>query len=175
MTDYQVYKKRRLRNEERLAVMQIDMLGRSFEDAVRALSDRLARVKGVQRDLGMVRWVCRRLVHEALNTDPGVPEEIAAQIVRQSRAFRFGLERISPIRKMEECVMTLEDEWNMIQIVLDSRCGLCLKTGEECSRCGVRKLLRKFVDEPEPGVLTECGYMGCNLSDSKKLNKQERL
>lgn len=175
MIDYAEYKKRRLRNEERLAVMQIDMLGRSFEDAVHVLEERLARVRGVKRDLGMVRWICRRLVHEALNTDPGVPEEIAAQIVRQSRDFRFGLERISPVRKMEECVMTLEDEWNLLQIVLDSRCGLCLKNGEECRRCKIRTLLRKFVDEPEPGSLTECGYMGCNLSDSKKLNKQERL
>ena len=85
------------------------------------------------------------------------------------------MERISPARKMEECVMTLEDEWNFIQIVMDSRCKLCLKIGEECRRCRIRKLLRKFVDEPEPGSLTACGYMGCDLSDNRKLNRQERL
>ena len=173
--DYPEYKKRRLRNEERLAVMQIDMLGRSFEDAVRALGGRLEKVKGVKRDLGMVRYICDRLIKETLETDPGVPGEIAAQIIRQSRGFRLSLERISPVRKMEECVMTLEDEWKLIHITLDSRCGICLKVGEECRRCEVRKLLRKFVDEPEPGSLTECGYQGCDLSDSKKLNKQKRI
>lgn len=173
--DYLEYKKRRLRNEERLAVMQLDMLGRSFEDAVRALGGRLANVKNVKRDLGMMRYICNRLVRATLETDPGVPGEIAAHILRQSRDFRFSLERISPVRKMEECVMTLEDEWKLIHITLDSRCGICLKTGEECRRCKVRALLRKFVDEPEPGSLTECGYQGCDLSDSKKLNRQERL
>lgn len=173
--DYKEYKKRRLRNEERLAVMQIDMLGRSFDDAIRVLGGRLEHVKGVKRDLGMIRHICKRLVYEALNTDPGVPGEIAAQIIRQSRDFRFALERISPVKKMEECVMTLEDEWKLIHITLDSRCKLCLKSGEDCKRCEIRKLLRKFVDEPEPGSLTECGYQGCDLSDSQKLNKQERI
>lgn len=40
--DYKEYKKRRLRNEERLAVMQIDMLGRSFDDAIRVLGGGLS-------------------------------------------------------------------------------------------------------------------------------------
>lgn len=173
--DYSEYKKRRLNNAERLAVMQIDMLARSFDNAIGVLEGRLSGVKGVKRDAGMLRYICRRLVREAIETAPGVPADIAAQILRQSRDFRFGLERISPVRKMEECVMTLEDEWQLIQITLDSRCKLCLKDGEECRRCKIRALLRKFVDEPEPGSLTECGYMGCDLSDSKKLNKQERL
>lgn len=173
--DYPEYKKRRLRNEERLAVMQLDMLGRSFETAVSALGGRFEQVKNVKRDVGMMKYICNRLVRAALETDPGVPGEIAAQIMRQSRDFRFALERISPVRKMEECVMTLEDEWKLIHITLDSRCKICLKTGEECRKCEVRKLLRKFVDEPEPGSLTECGYMGCDLSDSKKLNRQERI
>ena len=52
--DYHEYKKRRLRNEERLAVMQLDMLGRSFQDAVHVLEERLKNVKGVKRDAGMV-------------------------------------------------------------------------------------------------------------------------
>ena len=173
--DYGEYKKRRLRNEERLAVMQLDMLGRSFEDAVRVLEGRLSKVKGVKRDLGMIRYICKRLVRETLETDPGVPSEITAQILRQSRDFRFGLERISPVRKMEECVMTLEDEWKLIHITLDSRCSLCLKSGEECRRCEIRSPLRKFVEEPEAGMLMECGFQGCELSDSKKLNRQERL
>lgn len=173
--DYAEYKKRRLSQAERMAVMQLDMLQRSFNDAVNALSDRLAGVKGVKRDIGLLNYICRRLVKEALTAAPGAPEEIAAHILRQSRDFQFELKRISPVRKMEECVMPLEDEWNFVHIALDSRCGLCLKTGEECRKCKLRGLLRKYVDEPEPGSMTECGFMGCDLSDSKKLNKQERI
>lgn len=170
--DYPEYKKRRLRNEERLAVMQLDMLTRSFGEAVCALENRLKGYKYTKRDPNCVLSICKKLVREALGESP---QDIAAQIMRQSRDFRFALERISPVRKMEECVMTLEDEWKLIHITLDSRCKICLKTGEECRKCEVRKLLRKFVDEPEPGSLTECGYMGCDLSDSKKLNRQERI
>lgn len=170
--DYREYAKKRLRNEERVAIMTMDMLARSFEHNVDQLSRRLEGVKNVKRDLGMIRYICDRLMRAAIGDSPA---EIAEHLIRQSRDFQLGLERISPVRRMEEVVMPLEDEWQFVHICLESRCGLCLKTGEECRKCGVRKLLRKYVDEPEPGSLTECGFMGCDLGDSKKLNKQERL
>lgn len=172
--EYKEYAKRRLKNEERLAVMTMDMLSRSFAENIEKLLPRLNAngVTGIKRDLGMMAHICKRFVKGALE---GCPPDIAAQIIRQSQDFVMGLERRSPVRRMEECVMTLEDEWQLIHIVLESRCSICMKVGEECTRCGVRKLLRKFVDEPEPGIMTECGYMGCDLGDSEKLNKQERL
>lgn len=173
--DYPEYKKRRLNNAERLAVMQIDMLQHSFNNAVNALSGRLAGVKGVKRDIGMLNYICRRLVKEALTAAPGVPCELAAHILKQSRDYQLRPERISPVKKMEECTMTLEDEWNFIHIALDSHCAICLKTGEECRKCKLRSILRKYTDEPEPGSMTECGYMGRDLADNKKINKQERI
>lgn len=170
--DYKEYKAKRLTNEERLAIMSVDMIARSFEHNVGKLGRRLEGTKNVKRDLGMIRYICDRLLRAALGDSP---QEIADHLIRQSRDFILGLERVSPVRRTEEVVMPLEDEWQFVHICLESRCGICLKTGEDCRRCGVRKLLRKYVDEPEPGSLTECGFMGCDLGDSKKLNKQERL
>lgn len=177
MEDWKEYAKRRLRNDERLAVMEMDMLSRSFAAAMAVLEPRLTAggVKGVKRDIGMLKYICERMLKETLNCQPGVPEEVAAHLVRQSRDFRFALERIAPVRKQEEVVMPLEDEWQFIQIVLESRCAMCLKTAGEVRSCQLRKLLRKYADEPQPGSMTECGFMNHVLGDSSKLNKQERL
>lgn len=49
--DYQEYKRRRLKGEERLALMQLDMLARSFDAAANDLKDRLAGYKWLKRDL----------------------------------------------------------------------------------------------------------------------------
>lgn len=53
--------------------------------------------------------------------------------------------------------------------------GLDSNTLSVYRKAAAGKLCKKFVDEPEPGSMTECGYQGCGLSDSKKLNKQEGL
>lgn len=170
--DWAEYNKRRLRNEERLAVMQMDMLERSFDAALDTLSDRLSGVKGVKRDRGMIKFICRRLLEAALGD---CPEDLAAQILRQSRDYCLGLERKSVTRRQEECVMPLCDEWQFIHIALDARCGLCMLDEAGCRACGVRQLLRRYCDEPEPGSLTACGFQGCDLSDHKRIGRQERL
>lgn len=170
--DYGEYKARRLRNEERMAVMTLDMLSRSFAYQIEQLEGRLKHVKYLKRDKALVGKICMKLVTAALE---GSPPDIAAHIIRQSRDFRFGLERISPVRKKEEVVMPLDDEWQFIHICLDSRCAICLKTPGEAQACKVRQLLRRYADEPDPMSAGECGFMGHDLGDSQKLNKQERL
>lgn len=170
--DYPEYKNRRLRNEERLAVMKLDMLTRSFGEAVCALENRLSGYKYAKRDLNCVLSICKKLVRISLGESP---QDIAAQIIRQSRDYCLGLERRSVTRRQEEVVMPLKDEWQFIHITLESRCGICLKTPAECRDCKIRALLRRYADEPEPMIAGECGYMGHDLSDSSKMNKQERL
>ena len=51
---------------------------------------------------------------------------------------------------------------------------MCLKTDAECKACKIRKLLRKYCDEPDPGLMS-CGFRGCDMGDSAKINRQERL
>lgn len=170
--EYRQYARRTLRNEERQAVMHLDMLAASFFTAVERLGARLAGVKGVKRDVGMLRWICQRLVKEALReSEP----DVAAQILRQSRDWELGLQRRQVVKKHDEVVMPLEDEWQFVQIVLDSRCRLCLNDEAACRGCGIRKLLRRYADEPEPGAMTPCGYMHTEMGDNKKMNRQERL
>lgn len=172
--DWEAYKRRRMNNEERAAVMHLDMLSRSFEYCLGKLAGRLAGYRYLKRDAAMVKSVCGRLRDAALGENPG---ELEQQIVRQSRDYRLGLERVSPIRRAEEVVMPLEDEWQLIHICLESRCGLCMMTAGESATCKIRALLRRYCDEPEPGMLRGCGYQGCDLSDGSRtrMNKQERL
>lgn len=172
MDDYRDYAARRLRPEERRGIMHMDMLSRSFRLAACDLGRRLDGYRWLNRDLGMVQSACRRIIeHAAQGTDRGALE----QVLRQSRDYALGLERIAVARKEEEVVMPMQDEWQLISIVLDARCAVCLKGGAESRQCRVRALLRKYADEPDPGALG-CGYAGCQLSnDGEKINRQEKI
>lgn len=170
--DYKDYAARRLRPEERMGIMQLDMLSRSFRLATCDLSKRLEGYRYLNRDLGAVQSACRRLIeYAAQNVDQGALD----QVLRQSRDYALGLERIAVARKEEEVVMPMSDEWQFVSVVLDSRCGMCLKSGTESRQCRVRALLRRYVDEPDPGTLG-CGYAGCQLAnDGEKINRQEKI
>ena len=172
MSDYKDYAARRLRPEERRGIMHMDMLSRSFRLAACDLGTRLADYKYLNRDLGTVQSVCRRLIEHAMeNVEP----EMRAQVLRQSRDYTLGLERIAAARREEEVVMPMSDEWQFVSIVLDSRCSVCLKSGAESRQCRVRALLRKYADEPDPGAMG-CGYAGCQLSnDATKINRQAKI
>lgn len=165
------YWKSRLNGEQRQALMNIDMLTRSFEVCAEALKGRVGDYKYLNRDIKLMRSVAQRILKLALD---GLPDDTAATILRQSRDFRLETVRISPVRRGEEVVMPMEDEWQFVNIVLDSRCATCLKTSGECRSCGVRKLLRQYADEPDPG-LRDCGFQGCEISQSSRLNEQKKL
>lgn len=168
------YDPNRIRSDERIAIMALDMLGRSFDYQVKKITPRLERggYKYVKRDVGLMKAAFNRIRNEALK---GVDAQMQAHINRQSRDYEIRAVQVSVTKYTESVVMPLKDEWQFVQIVVESRCKLCLNTGKECKECGVKALLRRYVEEPDHGMLTECGFQGCELSDSKKLNKQERL
>ena len=166
-------RRKRLRGDERKGVMWLDMLGRSFGQAVGLLEGRLADDKYLKRDVGMMRHICMRLMKQAL---AGETDDVAAQILRQSRDFELHLARVAAVKQHEEVTMPLEDEWQLIHICLESRCKICMKTDAECRACEIRRLLLRYVEEPDPGLMG-CGFMGCDLSDAdrSRMGKQKRL
>ncbi len=171
--DWEEYSRRRLRADERAAIMHLDMLARSFEYVAEKLSGRLQGYRTLKRDLGFIRWACKRITEKALE---GAGEEMAEHLLRQSRDWRLGLERVSVQGRKDEVVMPMEHEWQLIHICLESRCSLCMLTDGECKTCPIRKMLRIYCDEPEPGSLHGCGFQGSDLNDNvKNMNKPERL
>lgn len=165
------YFKNRLRPQERLGVMHMDMLGRSFNVALKDLGSKLDGYEGLDEDVETMRSICRRMVDYALKDQP---PETADIILRQSRDFWINLERRSPVRKEQEVVMPISDEWQFVNVVLESRCHLCLKTAAEAANCPVRALLRKYADEPDPGF-GNCGYVGCTVGNNASANAQEAI
>ncbi len=168
------YDPNRLRSEERISIMAFGMLGDAFEYYLDSLQKRYERAeyRYVKRDLGLMRAAFKRLWNEALK---GVDDNTRRHLILQTRDYEIRAVRSTVTRDKETVTMSLEDEWQFVQIVVDSRCKICLTTGVECRDCGVRQLLRRYIAEPECGTLTECGYQGCDVSDHKKLNRQERL
>ena len=168
------YDPNRIRSEERIGIMGLGMLGDAFESYLEGLQTRYERAgyRYVKRDLGLMRSAFKRLWNEALK---GVDDKTRRHIVLQTRDYEIRAVRRAVPKDKESVTMSLEDEWQFMQITVDSRCKICLKTGVECRDCGVRKLLRRYISEPECGLLTECGYQGCDVNDHSKLNKQERL
>ena len=165
------YFKTRLRPEERLGVMHMDMLGRSFNVAINDLGAKLDGYDGLEEDIKTVRSICGRIVRHALKDQPPDTADI---ILRQSRDFTIDLTRRSPARKEQEVVMPISDEWQFVSCVLESRCAVCLKTAAEAAACPVRALLRKYSDEPEQGF-GNCGYTGCAVSQNDRENAQEMI
>lgn len=170
---YEEYRLSRMSNLERQGIMMLDMLSRSFAASYAPLAARIEKAyKWGKRDLGMIAGAIGRLKAAALS---GVQEDIQQTIDRQSRDFVLGLERRSPVRKGQEIVMPIEDEWQLIQIAMTERCSVCVKDSAECRRCELRKLLRRYTNEPEPEFDT-CGFMGFELSpDVRGSNRQEGI
>ena len=164
------YKRSRMSGMQRQGIMMLDMLTRSFDASVEVLEERLRGYKYARRDMGAVRAAIKRLKEAALE---GVEEDVRRTILRQSRDFRLGLERMSPIDRKQEMIVSMEDLWQMVNLAVEERCSMCMKTDAEARACPVRKLLRRYTNEPEPG-LSSCGYMGSAMSgEVKHLNAQE--
>ena len=164
------YKKSRMSGMQRQGIMMLDMLTRSFDASIDVLTDRLGAYKYARRDVGAVKAAIKRLREAALE---GVEKDVRQTILRQSRDFRLGLERMSPIDRKQEMIVSMEDLWQMVNLAVEERCSMCMKTDAEARACPVRKLLRRYTNEPEPG-LSSCGYMGSAMSgEVKHLNAQE--
>lgn len=165
------YFKTRLRPEERQGVMHMDLLTRSFNAAVKDMGAKLEGYLNLEAEIEAVRTICKNMVEYALKDQP---PDMADIILRQSRDFVISLERRSPVRKEQEVVMPISDEWQFVNCVLESRCRICVKTAAEAAACPVRRLLRKYSDEPESGW-GNCGFTGCAVGQNDSTNEQEPI
>ena len=166
------YDPNRLRAEERYAIMTLDKLVPVFEVQAKRLEDRIKRngYRYTKRDVGMVRWAIMRLYREALkDVDP----ELQHHMLLQKRDYDIQMVRTRVVKDETVHVVPLGDMWQMVQVVIDRECKWCLKTEGECKSCGLRKMLRKYVPEPEGE--SGCGYKFAILSDEGKRSGQKRL
>lgn len=154
------YNARRLREEERRGVFALDQLTRSFETACKRLENRLKNYRYYKRDIGMIQSACKRLYIEAVK---GVDPELLMQIERQSRDYVLDSVRKTVVPP-DEVVVTTADIETLLNLVLDSHCAMCMLEGSDAQGCKVRRLLRKFTDEPDPGFMS-CGFVSRRMND----------
>lgn len=158
--EWKDYNARRLREEERRGVFALDQLTRSFDTACRRLDNRLNGYKYCRRDVGMIQAACKRLYIEAVkDVDP----ELLLQIERQSRDYVLDSVRKTVVPP-DEVVVTTADIETLLNLVLDSHCAMCMLEGSAAKGCKVRRLLRKFTDEPDPGFM-QCGFVSRRMND----------
>lgn len=158
--DWKDYNAHRLREEERRGVFALDQLTRSFETACRRLENRLKGYKYCRRDIGMIQAACKRLYIEAVKD---VDQELLLQIERQSRDYVLDSVRKTVVPP-DEVVVTTADIETLLNLVLDSHCAMCMLEGSKAKECKVRRLLRKFTDEPDPGFMP-CGFVSRRMND----------
>lgn len=163
---YQEYKAKRLTPDERSGVMQLDMMIRGFAGAISDCGARLASYKWLKRDVGLVVSTLERLIKIA--TQDGDPE-IMAHLLKQSRDYQLAVVKRAalPQAHHDTIAMPIEDMRDFVGAMVHDNCELCIKRGGECTQCEVRRLLHKYVDEPDPGYL-ECGYSTCHQTEEKK-------
>lgn len=167
-------KKKRLTADERQGVMMLDMLTRSFDAAMVNLQQRTADYRYLKRDLGLMRGAMRRMLnHIKATTD----EDGFATCRRQSRDYRIGIERISPVKRPQEVVMLAEEEHMLFGLALEERCKTCLKSGREYRQCELRKLCLKYLDVPESDSrYDECEMAGCEINPTPgRYNRPKEL
>lgn len=160
--DWKDYNARRLREEERRGVFALDQLTRSFETACHRLEGRLKGYKYYRRDVGMIQAACKRLYIEAIKD---VAPELLVQIERQSRDYVLDSVRKTVVPP-DEVVVTTVDIETLLNLVLDSHCAMCMLEGSAAKSCKVRRLLRKFTDEPDPGFMP-CGFVSRQMNDER--------
>lgn len=169
--DYEEYKKHKLTSQERVSIMHLDMLQRSISDATEGIKDRLAKTgyKYLNRDIGLINSAMKRMCDAALAS---TSKENVMMILRQSRDVRLGLEKARVVRQKDEIVMPIDDEWQFVRLVVEGNCEICVKTPAECRACKIRKLLRRYTFEPEPGILSGCGFKSSVMGTSKKVTDE---
>lgn len=168
--DWEEYRKKAPNNEQRLGIMHMQMIANSFEMAVRRTGNRMDGYKYLKRDLAMLRAVMARIIDYSLHD---CPDEIIQTITRQSRDYEIALQRKSVTRNKETVMMSIEDLWQIMNIIIESRCALCVNTAQECKNCKLRKLLRCYLEEPEPEYKGGCGFNNSKVAcDKQRMNEQ---
>lgn len=166
-------KKKRPNADERQGIMTIDMMTRSFDVAFGYLKKRMEGYRYTKRDLGQIRGALKRLLNYAYES---MGEDFKDILNRQSRDYVLTVERRGSIRREQEIVMPLEDEWLLINLALEERCHMCILSGRECRECKLRRLLNKYVSEPEESEFEGCGFQNVELcTDTTRMNKQEKV
>lgn len=89
-------RKKRLNTEERQGVMTLDLLTRSFDAAMGFLDKRFADYKYMKRDLGLIKSALHSLLNHLAKTVDADSIEVCR---RQSRDYRIGLERWTPVKR----------------------------------------------------------------------------
>lgn len=164
------YFKNRMDGRERLAVMEVGMLP-DFYDGIFAHipEERMSRVPGLKRDLKCCRALCDKAYRGLIAT---APEGTAEMIRTQVRGYEWRVERKSPIDPPASQYVPMADIHMLIDSLFEHECSLCMRTGNDAKLCQYRKMLRKYVDEPEPAFAGDCGYTGAKLSDKYKGGKR---
>lgn len=166
--------KKRLNTEERQGVMTLDMLTRSFDAAMGFLDKRFADYKYLKRDLGLIKGALHRMLAHLARTVDIDSIEVCR---RQSRDFRIGIERWTPIKRPNEIIMLAEEEHMLFRLALEERCKMCLKSGREYKECELRRLCLKYLQAPEDeGVYEGCEFAGYELNPApERYNRPKEL
>lgn len=158
--DYEAYKKRRLCAEERTALGSIGAISQGLDGYLETLRGRLesAGYRYVNRDKGMLIKTLERLYLKASET---VPEDLMQQYERHYRGAWYGVvcHGAKAVKEDYEVIIPESDLVMMADLVLHGHCTTCLKEGNDANTCPTRKMLRRYIDEPEP-LYMHCGYAG---------------
>lgn len=166
--------KKRLTADERQGVMTLDMLTRSFDSAMGLLERRFADYRYLKRDLGLIKGALHRMLAHLARTVDADSIEVCR---RQSRDYRIGIERWTPVRRQDEVVLLAEEEHMLFRLALEERCKTCLKSGREYRECELRRLCLKYLQTPETGDrYDECEFAGYELNPApERYNRPKDL
>lgn len=172
MEEFSEYAKKRMNSQTRLAVMKLGMVPDYIARFEQEIGERGEQVPRFGRDLKTARTLITKVYNSLIETAPDGTKEMIDKQVR-SYVWYADLQRAAVPE--DSMVISMENYWQMVGLVLSERCRYCTKEAGERKTCEARRLLRKYINEPEPTYAGECGYTYAGLHQMNGENTWKEL
>lgn len=140
---------------ENMFMLDLMVLRNTLATRMTYVRERLEQVNPhAWRDLRLMYSLVRRIQSQMLDTMPDSRLEYYAALARNGR---YHLDIEGPVRQGRMVLISDINLARLCEAVMESECIMCLKTGEEVSKCPIRQILLE-VSPPSAVLEYRCEY-----------------
>jgi hypothetical protein len=145
--------KTRATKAERMSLMLLATMLSNLEDSAEPPKRRMAHDRYAARGLAVAAKNVKRAIDAASET---MEADSLAYILKNSRDYEYVIRLKRVVKDPSWMYIKTDDLREMLSMVMDGECSMCLREGKDMERCALRKSLRNMTDEPETAF--GCGY-----------------
>lgn len=159
------YRKRVPTGKEKTAMMRFAMNAKSMDEAIDDFAERLGDYKYLKRDRAMIMSRVEAILSAGAKD---IPQDIMQVIQRQAMGYELRLVKKTGMQTGSNVVMSIEDLDGFASVIIGNECAMCMKDGKDKRECEYRKLMRRYIEEPQPRYRDGCGYQTIDVNEVEK-------